>query len=232
MIPQAFVEKKIVKEKQYWGRYILGDMTARGFKCFEQKVLVVGPIYDQVEKFSSHPDWLEKHDIIIFNGNLSYPNEDLSQVRARLRVMDRYLENPKVIYNLGDQDLILMKRLWETNQASDIHHWLQGRTNVIILDFAKSQSHTVVTGGGVLPQMARGDLWSNLETSFVSNLDGRPWHDSYGGSVGYVISNNPLSDQKPKFHRFSLQMGTNYNPQATVYAVQVDYHGIGEIFSL
>lgn len=207
-------------------------MTALDFKFFDQKLLVIGPIYDQVHKVANHPDWFDQHDLVIFNGNICYPNNDLSQIRDRIEIMNKYLMKSRVIYNLGDQDLILMKRLWETGEAPDIHAWIQNQSNAVIINFAKSQSHLIVTAGGVTPEMSRSDLQDNLEISFVSYLGGRPWHAVYGGGAGYVIANNPLSDQKPRFYPFSLQIGTNYNPQTTVYAVQAHSLGIGEIFYL
>ena len=207
-------------------------MTALNLKYSEEKILIVGPIYDQVKKLSNYPEWFANHNLIIFNGGLCYPNNDLSQIRDRIKIMDQYLQKSKVIYQVNDQDLLLMNRLWQANEAHDIQRWLYEKNNATIINFGKSQSYIIVTGGGVLPHMRRRDLWNNLETSFVSHWQGKPWHDSYGGGTGYIISNNPLSDRAPQFHNFSLQIGTNYNPDATIYAVQADHRGIGKIFSL
>ena len=206
-------------------------MVAFRFKYTNQKILVVGPIYDQVERLIQHPDWFADHDQIIFNGNLCYPCDSLHDVRDRLKIMDTYLQSNKVIYNLGDKDLILMKRLWETGEAPDIYQWLKIRGNVILIDF-ESQSTLAITAGGVTPQMTRSGLQDNLESSFVSNLGGRAWHELYGGGSGYIIANNPLTQNKPKFYNYSVQIGTIYSPDTSVYAVQAHSRGIGSIFSL
>ena len=206
-------------------------MTALHFKYINQKILVVGPLYDQVDKLALHPDWFVGHDLIIFNGNLSYPHDSLHDVRTRIKVIDNYLQPGRVIYNLGNQDLILMKRLWETGEAPDIYQWLQIKSNVVMIDFA-SQSSLTITGGGVVPQMARSSLQDNLEISFVSSLGGRAWHELYGGGCGYIIANNPLTQNKPKFYNYSVQIGTIYSPHTNVYAIQAHSRGLGNIFSL
>lgn len=214
------------------GRYIRDYMSVLALKYFNQKLLVVGPLYDQIDKLSKHPAWFSNYDQIVFNGNLCYPNQDLGQVRDRIKIMDQYLQSPKVIYNLGDQDLILMKRLWESGETPDILHWLKNRSNVVMIDFAISQSTLIITGGGVTPKMVRAGLQVNLETSFVSYLGGRPWHELYGGGSGYIIANNPLTQNSPKFYNYSVQIGTTYSPETTVYAVEAHSRGMGNIFSL
>jgi hypothetical protein len=207
-------------------------MSILGLKCFNEKLLVVGPIYDQIDKLSEHSNWFSDHDQVIFNGNLCYPNHNLDQVRERIKTMNKYLQFKNIIYNLGDQDLILMKKLWESGEAPDILRWLCDRNNVIMIDFAYSQSTLIVTSGGITPKMARSGLQDNLEISFVNHLGGRPWHELYGGGCGYIIANNPLTQNRPIFYNHSIQIGTIYNTQTTVYAVQAHSRGLGNIFSL
>lgn len=205
-------------------------MTALTVKQFDQKLLVVGPIYDQVHKLSDHPDWFSDH-IVVFNGNLCYPNHDLDQVRQRIETVERYLATGKAIYNLGSEDLLLMKKLWESGEAPDLHQWLRGKSNVILANFI-SQTNLIITGGGLVPNMSRHDLYDNLETSFVSRVGGRPWHELYGGGAGYVIANNPLTQNKPVRYNYSIQIGNTYQPDCKVYAIQVNAKGLGQIFSL
>lgn len=84
----------------------------------------------------------------------------------------------------------------------------------------------IVTGGGILPSMNRDVLIDNLETSFVSNIDQVPWHKKYTGLIGYVISNNPLTSQKPKFYPFSAQIGNVYSEKVQVYAQEAEVYGL------
>lgn len=205
-------------------------MVALEIKKLDQKLLVVGPIYDQVHKLSDHLNWFTDH-IVIFNGNLCYPNEDLESVRQRIHTMNHYLEKYQALYNLGSEDLLLMKKLWESGEAPDIHQWLHDKSNVILVNFI-SQTNLIICGGGLAPGMTRHALHNNLETSFVSQVGGRPWHELYGGGAGYVITNNPLTQSRPRLYNFSIQIGNVYQSNAQVYAVQASSKGIGEIFYL
>lgn len=206
-------------------------MPALRLKNLNQKILVIGSLYDQVDKLTQHPNWFTDHEQIIFNGNLCYPDNNLHEIRSRIKVVDTYLQLGNVIYNMGDKDLLLMKKLWESGEAPDIYHWLRIKSNIVIIDFA-SQSSLTITNGGVTPQMTRSGLQDNLETSFVSNLEGRAWHELYGGGCGYIIANNPLTQNKPKFYNYSVQIGTIYCPNTAVYAIQAHAHGLGHTFSL
>jgi hypothetical protein len=81
--------------------------------------------------------------------------------------------------------------------------------------------------------MNREKLLDNLETSFVSLINGQIWHNLYGGGYGYIISNNPLTQQSPKFYNFSMQMGNIYNGSETkVYAQEIDQFGLKDTISL
>ena len=206
-------------------------MVAVSFHNFKNKILVVGPIYDQIDKVSNHSDWFSQHELIVFNGNLCYPFTDLDQIRQRLKIMDAYLAQSKVLYNLSDHDLGLMQQLWESGEAPDIHKWLQSKSNVVLVEFA-SQTNLTITGGGIAPNMTRSDLYDNLETSFINRLEGHPWHELYDGGCGYTIANNPLTQSRPTYYNHSMQIGTIYSPEITIYAVQVTSHGVGSIFSL
>jgi len=102
---------------------------------------------------------------------------------------------------------------------------LISKPNVIIINFV-SQSSLIVTCGGVLPKMTKSQLSDNLETSFISNIENKPWHKFYGGGYGYIISNNPLTDKEPAFYNYSAQIGNVYSKSCQVYAQEVDQFGL------
>jgi hypothetical protein len=206
-------------------------MVALIIEKFEKKALVVGPIYDKIEILHSQKKLWEQQELIIFNGNLCYPNDDLNQVEKRIEIMDDLIQSGKVIYNLGDQDLLLLRRLDQNRQYPKIRNWLQNKSNVVIIKYL-TQTQLVITNGGVLPTMQQKDLHHNFETSFISNINNQPWHRQYGGSYGYIISNNPLTQEAPEYHNFSLQLGNVYHQKSLTYAAQVGQYGIERIFSL
>ena len=206
-------------------------MAALVVKNFLRKVLIVGPIYDKIEIIQSQQKIWDEQDLIIFNGNLCYPNDNLTEIEDRIKIMENFIQTGKVIYNLGNQDLLLMKHLNENNQNYQITNWLKNKSNVVIIG-SLAQSGLIITNGGVTPEMRRSDLDNNLETSFVSNIKNEPWHRWYGGGYGYIISNNPLTQEPPKFHNFSMQIGNIYDEKNKIYAVQVGQYGVERIFSL
>lgn len=189
----------------------------------DHKTLVIGPIYNKIDKLKSVKDLFPNYDFIIFNGGLCYPYDNLKEVETRIHIMNEYLQSKKVFYNLGNYDLELLKSLEESNKFPQIAKWLQQQSNVIIIN---SQQSLIVTCGGLTPQMNKKDLFNNWETSFVSNINNMPWHKSYGGSYGYVISNNPLTNGPPQFYNFSAQIGNAYNENTQVYAQEVERLGL------
>ena len=87
----------------------------------------------------------------------------------------------------------------------------------------------MVMDGGIPPAVqSKKQLLDNLELSFVSTIDGKPWHQSYNGRFGYVISNNMMTDDLPQYHTYSMQIGCKDNER--VYAQEVDDIGLKRLF--
>lgn len=198
-------------------------MTALIFNNSSHKILIVGPIYDRVDKLKNVANLIDKYDFIIFNGNLCYPYNDLSLVQDRINIMNDLIQTQKVIYNLGNYDYQLINLL--SQQVSPVKDWLEFKPNAVIFNFVSQSSITIVSGG-VLPKMNRGDLNDNLEISFISNIDQKPWHHYYGGGYGYIVSNNPLTDKAPQFYNFSAQIGNVYSSNVNVFAQEADQFGL------
>jgi hypothetical protein len=201
-------------------------MTAYILKKNMNKILVVGPIYDKLEKLNNVSNMISDYDQIIFNGGLCYPNTDPSEIKSRLLQMDKLIRTKKVIYNVDAHDLKCAKDFATEKEYSEIVDWVWSKPNVIIVYFTKQQTTTIITGGGLSSSMNQFNLTDNLETSFISKIDGVSWHQVYGGMSGYIISNNPLTFQKPQFHRFSAQIGNDYGPETQVYAQELDGLGL------
>lgn len=204
-------------------------MTALTIKHRVEDVLIIGPLYDRIDRISEAQKHFEDYDLVIFNGNLCFPSEDLSEVEHRIQEMNKVL-SPKVIYNVGRYDLQLLAKLRGGTNDS-ICDWITPRPNVIIVPF-RTGNTLIVTDGGVTPEMKLSDLSSNLETSFVSKIKNSPWHRWYGGGMGYIISNNPLTAEPPQYYNFSAQIGNVYWEKVTTYAQAVTGNGLGTSFSL
>ncbi len=205
-------------------------MSALSLSKNYQKILVVGPIYDRLDKLLKVEQMMPDYDYTIVNGNLYYKFCDLDLFQKRLDVMDRMIQTKKAFFNLGDQEIMLLEGVL-MDCPNQIVDRLYNKPNVIFLDF-DNQSNYLITSGGITPKMTKDKLADNLEVSFVSNIGGTSWHELYNGNMGYVISNNPLTYEAPKFHRYSAQIGNYYGIEHQVYAQEIDKFGLKETISI
>jgi predicted phosphodiesterase len=198
-------------------------MVALTLQNSSHKILVVGPIYDKLDKLERVEKLSSFYDLVILNGNICYPFDGAEE---RIKYLSNYLSG-KIIYNAGNYDLQLMQQ----TTSEKIKEWINNKPNVILIGF-KNQTSIIITSGGLSPQMTKKDLYNNLETSFISNIDNKPWHVLYGGGYGYVISNNPLSLAAPHFYNYSAQIGNSYGPENQVYAQEIDQYGLKDTILL
>src|SRR5574339_716641 len=129
-------------------------MVAQILSKTARKILVVGPVYNKIDKLQKAASLIPNYDYVIFNGGLCYPNHDLSEVRQRIKQMEEITKSRKSIYNISSHDIKLAASLDEAKKDSDIIQWIWSKPNVVIIEFA-SQSTMIITGGGVTPQMNR-----------------------------------------------------------------------------
>ena len=95
------------------------------------KILVVGPIYDKMEKLSIVENLMPQYQFVIFNGGLCFPSDDLSQLKSRISKMQNLLDNNKTIYLAGRTDLTLLPKLEDT----EIINWIRYRPNIAIIKY-------------------------------------------------------------------------------------------------
>jgi hypothetical protein len=214
----------LINAKNYLAVILNQTMAAFTIKKCNQKVLIVGPLYDKFEKILKIKQIQDNYQFIIFNGNISYPfisNEDLE---SKIDILD---QNSNWIFNVGKHDL---KILLNTQLSNKIKTWISNKPNVIIIEFI-NKTNLIVLDGGILPSFSKTDLLDNLEVTFVSHFNNESWHKSYGGSYGYVISNNPLNNGNPEFYNYSMQLGNTYD-SGKIYAQEADEYGLKETILL
>lgn len=202
-----------------------GLMTAKIIFKNANKILVVGPIYDQIDKLNKIEEMLPNYDKVIINGSLCYPYDNLEKVKQRVSRISQLLRSFKVLYNVSQHDLLCAQYLYDNFKDPELLKWITDKPNVIMINF-KNQTNLIVTGGGIAPNMSKELLTNSLETSFVSLIDNEPWQKKYVGLMGYVIGNNPLTNQKPKFYPNSAQLGNIYSENVKVYAQEVEPYGL------
>ena len=190
-----------------------------------QKILVVGAIYDKIDKISIVEQMIPQYDYTVFNGGLLYPFD--SNVQQRIDKMNQITSKNKAVYLASRVDYIQLRN----SPNREIEAWIQSCYNVAIADF--STRTVIIVDGGIPPTViSRQDLMNNLEVSFISQIDNKPWHLNYSGGLGYVISNNPLTVQSPQYYKYSMQLGTQYTMDSQVYVQEVDEIGLKKLISI
>jgi hypothetical protein len=193
-----------------------------------KKLLVVGPCYDKIEKLARAEVLIPQYDWVIFNSGLCQPPDNLYEINRRIDKMKQLIATGKVIYVAGRSDYLLLNNL---QIDLSLEKWIRSLYNLVIIEF--STRNVIITDGGIpTTATARADLLDNLEVSFISRLGDKPWQHSYNGSLGYVISNNPLTDQPPQYYKHSMQLGNLYAANNSVYAQEVDEISLKKSISL
>lgn len=196
-------------------------MTALILQNSNHNILVIGSIYDRMDALENAFNLKDNYDLLIINGNVCYPN-NLEDINNRIKTIDKYLKTGKCIYNVGQFDLQFSNKLDDNNE---IKKWINNKSNVIIINFI-NQSSIIILGGGITTETSRNNLYDNLEVSFVSKINNVPWHKLYGGGLGYIISNNPLTNEPPQFYNYSAQIGNYYSNNLNVYAQEINQFGL------
>lgn len=195
-------------------------MTATTLHNFSGQLLIVGPLYNNLEKLSQVEDLANQYDHVIINSGLLFPS--MNQVEERIARIQETLEDSKITYLIGRQDLTLWSQL---EAQSETAKWIINRPNVAIVKWEAGYQVIVVDGGLTNKVSTLDDLTDNLETSFVID-----WHQQYNGKMGFVVSNKPLTTVKPKPYRFSLQIGNL--PNCSTYGIVLDQYGLNRTISL
>jgi hypothetical protein len=195
-------------------------MTALTLPKLIQKVLVVGPIYDDLDKLEQIEKLLPQNDWIIFNDSIANARDNLPAMVSSLNRMDQLLATGKVVYNVGAADLHFASRLDVLDPIQfKIEKWIRTKPNVVLLNFNDSFQCIVVSGGVPVHITQSNQLLDNVEISFAPHP-----HQQYCGGLGYVICNNPIIHLAPSYFPYSAAIGRT--PQGPLYALQLDRNGI------
>lgn len=185
-----------------------------------QNVLVVGPIYNRLDKLKELEKMLPEFDWIIINDHISSDHYNHHTVESSIKHRDQLLSTGKVVCNIGGVDLLYASKLDVSDPLQfKIENWLRSQPNVVLMDFGGSFQCLVVDGGIPSHITKLKQLTDNIEVSFAPHP-----HQTYSGGLGYVISNTPLTPWAPKFYPYSVQLGNV--PAGQVYAFKIDRNGI------
>lgn len=203
-------------------------MFTKNIKNVQNKILIVGPIYSKIEKLEKIKEIINDYELIILNGNLFHPNVKEKDLEKCIYFIDNLNKLKNIIYNLGNYDLMLINKKYEL--PNNLLEWFKTKSNSIELEFVNNFKIFVVNGG-INNNINKNNIYNNIEVSFIEKINEKPWQNFYGGIFGYVISNNPLTLEKPIFYRFSAQIGNLIESNVT-YAQEVDKYGLKNTISL
>lgn len=195
-------------------------MAAITIRNSKHKILVVGSIYNNKEKLNRIKEIDHKYDLIIINGNLCYPYDNIEEIENNINYIN---DNKKWIYNLGNYDLEFIIK----NNSLKVSEWLKSKSNVIIIEFI-NQTKITILNGGITSKTNKFNLFNDIEVSFVSYINNKPWHEYYGGAFGYIISNFPQTTDFPSFYNYSAQIGNKYDIMCKTYGQEIDQYGLKE----
>ena len=187
-----------------------------------QKILVVGPSYNQLNKIDK---LIDKYDYIILNSGMFHPSMTKEQTEIYFNILKELLLSSKIVYINGRYDYLLSNN---TNNIN-IKNMILNGYNLAILEFV-NRNVLIMDGGIPINIKTKNELLDNIEISFTTNINNKTWHQSYNGKFGYIISNNPITSSFPRFYNYSMQLGSEYGK--TVYAQEVEEIGLKQTIIL
>lgn len=189
-------------------------MAVLSLSNISEKILVIGSIYGKI-------DLLEKikklnYNLIIINGNILFDADE-----NKVNILKFFLnENKNIIYVNGNHDLKYCNFLYNERKNYLDQSWILSNPTVVKIGFLNSFSVTILNG----------ELKSNIddiENAFESKINN--WHKYYNGDKGYIISNSPLTN-KPIYHQYSMQLGTDKNND--IYGQEIDCSGLKNLINI
>lgn len=197
----------------------------------DKNLLVVGPLYNKLEKLYAIEPLVKDNSIVVLLGDICFPYEKYSDVPSRIEQMKLFMEGKDAHYVLGDKDLVYMQKTFAAH--ADTHDWLAVQPLAVRFVF-ENQTSALVVHGGILPRHTTwGEISDDLEISFITNVPtiNKPWHRVYNGRFGYVLSSHPATKENEAVkYEHSISLDTNAHETDKVAVQEFTEKGLGETF--
>lgn len=197
----------------------------------DKSLLVVGPLYNKMDKLFALTPLIKEDSIVVFLGDIAYPFNKFSDVPPRIETIKTFMEGKDCHYVLGDKDLIYMQKTFSS--SADTHEWLSKQSTAIRFMFDNGTS-VLAVHGGILPRHTTwGEVNSDLEISFITEVTSikKSWHKLYNGRFGYVVSSHLANkDNKVEIHKHSISLDTNAHESDVVAVQEFTKNGLGQTF--
>lgn len=199
------------------------------------KLAVVGDIHEHEEQFDKLMEIIRPSGKMFFAsvGDIYDKGFGVSCAESITDKVRTYAEAGYGFVIRGNHELKNIKRARNTKKMTQQLDWLERQPLAQSFLFGNGSRVTIVHGG-VKPAHTWDDLDSDVETSYIRNLDehgemiklewveldgakvlrpskpgGTTWHKSYDGRFGYIASGHePLKNGKPQFFSYSCNLDT------------------------
>lgn len=199
------------------------------------KLAVVGDIHEHEEQFDKLMDLLNPSDKMFFVsvGDIYDKGFGISHAES-ITDKIRYMAHQGYGFVVeGNHEVKHIKKARKTNTLTAQLAWLEQQP--LAMSFVFDNGFTVmVVHGGITPDHTLLNIERDINVVYIRDLDeagkaiklkwvevngirslrpakegGRPWHESYDGRFGYIVSgHDPLKDGKPKFYQNSCNLDT------------------------
>jgi hypothetical protein len=207
----------------------------QSFDINDERLLIVGPLYDRLEKLTSLKQICQPNDILVFLGDTCYPYKNTTEVVKRLNELTTFFEGKTSYYLLGEKDLLFKSQIKTAH--SDAYDWLHYKLLGVRFIY-NNQSSVLMIHGGILPKHRKlSDLNNDPEVSFITETGEEiNWHKKYDGRFGYVISSHPASKEaegaKVGHYKYSSSLDTLCYESGILAVQEFTCKGLGQTFYL
>ncbi len=199
------------------------------------KIVVVGDIHEHEEQFDKLIEKVKPSPEMFFVsvGDI-YDKGFGKKVAESITNKIKSMVDEGVGYVIrGNHELKNIRIAKRTYTMTDELKWFEAQPLSISFEFP-SRALVTVVHGGVTPTHTWRDLEDDIETCYVRDLDengkyiklnykikdgkkvmepsksnGKPWHKSYDGRFGYIVSGHQSQkDGVPKFYNYSCNLDT------------------------
>lgn len=196
-------------------------MTIPKIELKNETLLIVGPIYDKIEKLNEIDKLYDKNKIIVFLGDICFPGTS-AEITERIKILNEFMEKHNSYYIVGDKDLIFNKNPLSSNNLIN-ENLLALKCNF------DNNSMLLLLHGGVLNHTL--EKINDIEIAFITDNPeiNKPWHISYNGRLGYIISSH-CYDSEVKHYNFSSSLDTKAYETNILAIQEFDKNGLGKTY--
>ena len=188
-----------------------------------QTILVVSPLYDQIDKLHQINTLCNEQSIIIFMGDICFPYKQTYEIVPRINILQAFMEDKSAYFVVGNHDLTYVAKC--ANIHADVCMWLQCQPRILKINYANGSNYLFLHGGIKPDHKTQNDLEEDLEVSFLEK-----WHSDYDGRFGFVISSHPSQENHQiKKYPHSLSVDTSAHQSKSIAIQEITTQGLGKL---